>query len=482
MSSSLDPDINREIRRQIKKRRTKLKDLFRKTRFAKEVQGKPFWIEDETEHVRLQILTDCKCCFCHIIGLPEKEHLVGRGPDGREILERRKHPIFDYEMEAYHKLFDARYLRIKKATGLGMTTFFLYLMVWLCVNDNRYRGEMMVIVTGPRQDLANELLGRIAALFAETDYIPRRVGDKIIINECTIQAYPSHTFDSARGLDKCRFFFVDEADFFPPNQVEPMMTVLERYEAKSHPFVVLVSTTNLPTGLFAQMDKGKHPRFTTLELFYERGLGKIFTEFEIAEAKKMPSFAREYCGQYGTGEGNIFPYQLVDACIEEYDFDLCDEYHYKILAVDSSYGSSKFAILGAERVGDFAYIKEALEFERPSPSMMVERIVEMSKNYSRVLVDDSDTGLITELRNRNVDVTAINFRSELSKMTMKASVIVKEQSVKIHPAFTELIYQLKSVKLNERGNPDKEQLSFDLGDAFLMAMSHIEDEVFWINV
>lgn len=211
-------DIIKDTVKEFKKKRTRRADTFHKTVFAKEVQGKPFWIEDQTEHEKIRE-TDKKCCFCHIVGLPEKEHLVGRSLDGKEIFEKRSHPMYDYEMELYHILDNERYIRIKKATGIGITTFILYLMAWYCVRDDRHRGEKMVIVTGPRQDLANEELDRLALLFRDTGYTPKRTGDRIVINGCTIQAYPSHTFDTARGLDKCRFFFVDEADFFPTNQI-----------------------------------------------------------------------------------------------------------------------------------------------------------------------------------------------------------------------------------------------------------------------
>ncbi len=405
---------------------------------------------------------------------------MGKTPEGKEIREKRNHPMYDYEGEVWNTLRSHRYIRVKKATGMGITTMILRVMAYYCVTDDTYKGQEMLIVTGPRQDLANDELNRLVDLFSDTDYNPRRVGDSVFINGCKITAYPSHTFDSARGLDKCRFIFVDEADFFPPNQIDRVMAVLERYEAKSAPYVVLNSTVSLPTGLFAQMDKGKYPRFHTVECFYEKGVGKIFAEYEINEAKKMTSFEMEYNGKYGFGEGNIFPYRFVDACIEQYD--LVPGENLKILAVDPAYGSSKFAIVAAEKIGEIIYIKEAAEFERPSPSAMLERVIEMSKSYPTVLVDDSNPGLINELAEHDIDVSGISFRSDLSKMTMTAASFVKHRKVRIHPAFEELIAQLKSVRFNVKGHPDKSVLSFDLGDAFLMAVSGIDNAGwYWIS-
>jgi hypothetical protein len=77
--------------------------------------------------------------FNHIIGLPTKEGL--------------EKPIFDYQELLYKALlspgfcnplnhdFKDKHLWIKKATGLGVTEFFLRFMAWLCLNNNDYRNS-----------------------------------------------------------------------------------------------------------------------------------------------------------------------------------------------------------------------------------------------------------------------------------------------------------------------------------------------------
>jgi hypothetical protein len=439
------------------------------------LQGKPFWIWNEIEHEKQYEQTHGNCCFWHIVGLPEKEHLVGKSPDGHELVEIRKHPIYDYEQEAYFELFKHRYIRIKKAAGMGMTTFFLGLIAWLCVRDDSFSGEQIVIVTGPRIDLAIEEVERLRDLFANTDYTPRKAGAKLWINGCKIEAYPSHTFNSARGLDRCRFFFVDEADFFPKGQQETVRTVVERYEAKSHPYIVFNSTTYLPGGLYEQMDNEKNPRFKTLEMFYEKGLGKIYTDYEIEQAKKMSSFEMEYNGQYGLGIGNIFPNTLLEKCKIEYDLSLKDGE--KVLAVDPAYGSSKFAMVGVEKINGIIYVKEALQFDRPSPSAMLDLVKRMAKNYEQVVIDSAHPGIVTDLERAQIDVDSISFNKELSEMTVTAAQRVKERKVRIHPAFSDLMNQLKAVEFNDRGHPNKKKLSFDLGDAFFMAVHYLENVV-----
>src|SRR5919199_274626 len=113
------------------------------SRSFERLHNKPFWIWNIDEHKQEDIKTDRDCCFNHIIGLPTKE--------GEEKA------MFDYEKILYDALlynddsihaFKYKHLWVKKATGLGVTEFFLRLMAWLCLRNNDYKNSQMCIVTG----------------------------------------------------------------------------------------------------------------------------------------------------------------------------------------------------------------------------------------------------------------------------------------------------------------------------------------------
>src|SRR6266496_1956117 len=109
-------------------------------------KGSKFWCDDKGNHI--------DCCFNHIIGLP----LKGKEPK----------PIFDYEMEIYDTLLQHKRVWIKKATGLGITEFMLRFMAWLALglnNNMNLKDAMFTIVTGPRIDLAIDLINRLKRLF-----------------------------------------------------------------------------------------------------------------------------------------------------------------------------------------------------------------------------------------------------------------------------------------------------------------------------
>ena len=99
------------------------------------LKGKPFWFWKDVEYHRQRYkINKGQDCFNHLIGLPKK--------NGKE------YPLWDYEKELYKALmlpgylnsspalssadpnnimypFKEKHLLVLKATGLGITTFFL---------------------------------------------------------------------------------------------------------------------------------------------------------------------------------------------------------------------------------------------------------------------------------------------------------------------------------------------------------------------
>jgi hypothetical protein len=217
------------------------------------VRSKPFWIWDLEEHKHEDIQTKGDCCFNHIIGLPTKDGL--------------EKPIFDYQKILYDTLlipdnhntpshdFKHKHLWVKKATGLGVTEFFLRLMTWLCLKDDTYRNSQMCIVTGPNQDIAIKLIKRMKSLFEPHNINFANKETVLELNGCTIEAFPSNHLDAYRALDNPKFILLDEADFFRRSEQEDVRHVSERYIAKSDPYIVMVSTPNAPDGLFESIEK-----------------------------------------------------------------------------------------------------------------------------------------------------------------------------------------------------------------------------------
>lgn len=79
-----------------------------------------------------------------------------------------------------------------------------------------------------------------------------------------------------------------------------------------------MSTPNAPEGLFERIEKEPEASclYRRLYLDYTYGVGKIYTEAEIAQARRSPSFEREYNLKYLGLIGNVFHTKDIEAAIE----------------------------------------------------------------------------------------------------------------------------------------------------------------------
>jgi hypothetical protein len=347
---------------------------------------KPFWIWDIEEHKLEDIRTDGECCFNHIVGLPVKGKL--------------EKPIFDYEKILYDNLLDYehcnilthnfkhKHLFVKKATGLGVTEFFLRLMPWLCLRNDDYKNSQMCIVTGPNIDIAIKLIKRMKALFEPKLHVTFDSKETVLeLNGCTIEAYPSNHIDAYRALDNPKFILIDEGDFFRKGEQEDVRHVSERYIAKSDPYIVMVSTPNAPDGLFEKIEKEPESTCIYKRLFldYTYGIGKIYTAEEIEKAKQSPSFEREYNLKYLGKIGNVFHTQDIEAAIElgnKYNPDNFNPYYFgsRSMGIDPGYGSSAFGIVVTEWKDNHIEILHAEEYSRPDFNEMLSKVYELCQS------------------------------------------------------------------------------------------------------
>ena len=111
--------------------------------------------------------------------------------------------------------FKHNHLWVKKRAGLGVTEFFLRLIVWLCLRNDDYKNSQMCIVTGLNIDITIKLIKRMKALFEPKIHVTFDSKETVLeLNGCTVEAYPSNHIDAYRALDKPELILIDEADFF----------------------------------------------------------------------------------------------------------------------------------------------------------------------------------------------------------------------------------------------------------------------------
>jgi late competence protein required for DNA uptake (superfamily II DNA/RNA helicase) len=157
-----------------------------------------------------------------------------------------------YQKTLYETLQNYKHIWIKKSRGLGVTEFLLRYIAWSCFS--KYAANSRVcIVTGPRIDLAEDLLARFKGLFTRVENnsaSDRTASTVAFLNGVKVEAFPSHHVDTMRGLDNVKFILSDETDYYPPFQQKEVRAVMEGY---IDPHIVLVSTPKAPGGLMQQI-------------------------------------------------------------------------------------------------------------------------------------------------------------------------------------------------------------------------------------
>jgi hypothetical protein len=472
------------------------------TQYFNMLQNKPFWIWNIEEHKQEDVRTKGECCFNHIVGLPTKEGV--------------QKPIFDYQELLYEALlspdfcnplnhdFKDKHLWIKKATGLGVTEFFLRFMAWLCLRNDNYRNSQMCIVTGPNIDIAIKLIKRMKSLFERKLGLTFANKETVLeLNGCRIEAYPSNHIDAYRALDNPKFILLDEADFFRKGEQEDVRHVSERYIAKSDPYIVMVSTPNAPDGLFEHIEKEDEETclYKRLLLDYTYGLGKIYTQEEIEKAKASPSFEREYNLKYLGLIGNVFHTKDIEAAIQKgtgYSPDQINHFSQKSMGIDPAFGSSAFGIVITQRADNQIQIMHAEEYQRPDFNQMLSTVWHLFRRFGRInkiYIDGSNPSFIRALkiqigedeeyeeiikeaksRKQNyefsMDVVPVSFSTEHKYMLGNCKMFLEREGgyIAINPKFDKLITSLRTAVEND-GMLDKEATSYDdVFDAFRLAL------------
>jgi late competence protein required for DNA uptake (superfamily II DNA/RNA helicase) len=208
-------------------------------------------------------------------------------------------PVLPYQRILYEALQNYRHIWIKKSRGLGVTEFLLRYVAWCCTSGKIFQNSRVFIITGPRIDLAEDLIARFKGLFREenSSLNDRTQSSVAFLNGVKVEAFPSHHVDTMRGLDNVKFIISDESDYYPLFQQKEVRAVMEGYIGKpnSNPTIVLVSTPKAPGGLTQQIELEQDSLYHKLFFDYHYGLEgpyPIYSEEQIHKARLSPEFGR----------------------------------------------------------------------------------------------------------------------------------------------------------------------------------------------
>ena len=465
------------------------------------LRGKLFWIWDQQQHKQEDIRTKGQCCFWHIIKCPQK--------DGRDM------PVLPYQKTLYDALSNHKHIWIKKSRGIGCSEFLLRYIAWCFVSGtfSSTANSRVCIITGPRIDLAEDLIARFKALFVPQNGTSDRTQSTVaFLNGVRVEAFPSHHVDTMRGLTDVKWILSDESDMYPPFQQKEVRAVMEGYIGKpnSNPTIVLVSTPKAPGGLMQQIELEQDSLYHKLFFDYNYGLEgqyPIYSEEQIQKARLSPEFGREYELLYLGLVGNVFSQSSIENCQKiQYNPENINPNAKKSFGVDAGFGSSKFAIVVTQFVSGKIQLIFAEEHERPNFQAMINRIWEIKQRcgYISNIYTDAANPEIWESLKREFDerydnqyvrdqfaycrkynlhiedrmkIVPVPFSVEGAKMLQHTKWLMEETEedgsslVAIHKSFDKLLIGLRTAVATEY-KLDKNLTSFDdLVDAFRLALT-----------
>ena len=417
------------------------------------------------------------CCWWHYIFYPNG------GPERDGVF----HPVYEYEQEILEHLekgrFDAalRLICVYKATGLGITEFFLLFILWkVCTDDFFQKNEDVVIFTGPNIELSKKLIERMKR-FADNrvEYVDHGMY-KIQVGKANIQAYPSNNIDAVRGIPRVSLIFGDESAFFTGLKDDKQIRVVaERYVGKSNAYIIWVSTAGDDgSGFFFDIKEEVVSQYKRFHFYEEAGLKKdsitgtsIFSDEFIDEARKLPSHPQEYLGVWGANVGDIYSTEAIKlVCSDDFQVDYEKAYSDRIGFCDPGFGTSKFGIVISEMRNSIPFIVYSKSYKRESATSMVHEIGRLADLFAckKWGCDKANPEIIKDMRETLfLNVTGVSNKEIGKKMTLNASTKVQKGKVRIHPRFVNLKNQLMSIKYGTNGQPKKTDANpFDEGDAF----------------
>jgi hypothetical protein len=404
-------------------------------------------------------------------------------------------PIFDYEELVFNTIEQNQNIWIKKARGIGVTTFLIRYLVWKMLHSNELDGKSIFIISGTREEFANYVKKKMEDLFLPR--FPNVVFDskytELWINKTWIKVMPTKNIKDVRGYMDVAYLFIDEADHFDKSIQEELEPAITAYEEKSKGKTIMVSTPNAPGGLFERIERDPNSKYKKLFLGYELGLGKIYDPEYIALKKLEPEFEREYNLKYLGKIGNVFNSLEIDKAIElgeVYKSIPTNDYTLHSVGVDFGFGSSSTAVVLTEFLKEEHKIRViyAEEFEHANPQDIVDLCFNLYRKHWNTwfFVDGSNRAAVNLMKvafneslkwesskqgpnPETMKVLPINFSTEHKQMLSHLAMLVSKEYLAIPEKFDKLIISLRTAYANEY-SLDKEQTSYsDSIDALRLA-------------
>ena len=452
-----------------------------------------FWCGHYLDVDTKEVIPDgADCCWWHWVGLPER---FGK-----------RHPCYPWQEDAIKDLEEHDYHYTRKPPKIGATQFYLSWALWqACINPKWVNGQVAIVV-GTRGEEALKMVDRCKEILSYRDHEGKPIRDEngslitrldinqdyntkkeFSINACEFRAHPADNIDSIRSQPNMRFILIDEIAFFRMTEQQKIRDAFEHYIGSADLKIVLVTTAGYaPGGVGYEIETEIESIYRKHLYDYNIGLvvhpesmTSLYIKADIDLLRGSQSFNRNMLGIWGYGSGNIYDSKTLDIVSSEM-YELKDIRQFdNLLSIAPAYGkqasktSSKFAGLGMYKENGKIYTRSYFELEEPSDEEAIRRIkTELQRyGYKNLVVDGHWTGIINNF-SRTMNAYGIHYADHLADMVDAGQKEVADLNVRIHPTHEPLIVQMRAIRRDDKGVPDKKSSRYDLGDCFMQGVWH----------
>jgi hypothetical protein len=438
------------------------------------------------------------CCQWHWFGLPRRFGV--------------RHPAYPWQEDIFADYFKKKQklYYIGKPPKIGATLTWLKIAIHEAIKNPDWANGQVAIVVGTGGNEAEKMIDRAKEIMAYRDANDIPIRDEngnlitklaidedynnkkeFSINSVEFRAHPANNVDSIRSQPNMRLILVDEIGFFKMVEQQRVRDAFEHYIGGSDVIIVLITTAgHTPSGVGYDIETESPSIYKKYLYDYNIGLvvhpesmTSLYRKSDLDLIRDTPSWNRNYLRIWGHGSGNIFNSKIIDVISNRfYDFpDNISDFD-NALAIDPAYGqvrdkmSSKYAAVGGWMENGIVHLRSWFELENPSDDEALTRVQREIDDigYNNLVVDGHWTGIIKTFQQRGIASYGINYAQELVNMTDESERAVTDLKVMIHPTFEEIKGQLKAIRRNEKGTPNKKLSRFDCGDCFLQLIHHFK--------
>jgi hypothetical protein len=205
------------------------------------------------------------------------------------------YPLFRFQKIIFDILEQNQNVWIKKARGLGLTTFILRYLTWKILFSSELDYKSIYIISG-NDKKTNDKTDLILKKLFEKKFPSLKLDSRFTdlwLKRTRIKILSPNDIIDFTAFDMA-YLFIDDADFLTVSEQIKLEKAISSCLVRSNCRMIMVSTPNQRGGFFEKIQNDANSKYAKLHLDYRYGMGTLYDNKFIETKKLEPEFDREY--------------------------------------------------------------------------------------------------------------------------------------------------------------------------------------------